>query len=246
MFQGDCEKRLRRLVENRKLFVIPAVFILLMMVVISFSQVAMEIYAYTFIANKTVESRKLIQHQMVQVVSGSNTGKQNGNGLETFKNNTGKQNTDKVQNKSTDEKSMNAKKGKVQAADVNSSVLSFVMPLKGGVTSSCFGDTVSRTVKHIGHDWAVDTGTKIVASESGVVDRAYYSTSYGYNVLINHGHGIKTRYAHLSEVDVIEGQHVTKNQMIGLSGNTGDSTGPHLHFEVIVNGKCCNPLNYLR
>lgn len=203
---------------------------ILMMTAVSFSQIVMEIYAYTFITNKNVENVNLIEYKIAQEVKQREINVKKVNNLK----------------KSTNEKSKNVNNQKVKKASSVSSVLSFVKPLKGGHTSSGFGDTVSRTAKHIGHDWAVKMGTKIFASESGVVDRAYYSTSYGYNVLINHGNGIKTRYAHLSEISVVEGQSVKKNQTIGFSGNTGDSTGPHLHFEVIVNGKCCNPLNYIQ
>lgn len=233
MFWQICKRLLRQWGENKKLVIIPVVFIILMMTAISFSQIIMEIYAYTFITNKNVENRNIVEYKKAQ---------------EAMKAKQSVSNVKKVNNlnKSTDEKSRNVNSQKVRRASADSSVLSFVKPLKGGITSSEFGDTVSRTAKHIGHDWAVDTGTKIFASESGVVDRAYYSTSYGYNVLINHGNGIKTRYAHLSEISIIEGEYVKQNQPIGFSGNTGDSTGPHLHFEVIVNGKCCNPLYYIQ
>ena len=125
-------------------------------------------------------------------------------------------------------------------------MLFFIKPIKGGITSSYFGDVVDRNACHKGHDWAVPVGTKVYGAEAGIVELAYYSESYGYNVLINHGNFVETRYAHMSELNVEKGQKVSRGQVIGLSGNTGDSTGPHLHFEVIINGKKVNPVNYVK
>ena len=88
--------------------------------------------------------------------------------------------------------------------------------------------------------------TKVKAAKEGRVTLAYYSESYGYHDLINHGDFVETRYAHMSELKVEKGQKVSRGQVIGLSGNTGDSTGPHLHFEVIINGKKVNPVNYVK
>ena len=73
-----------------------------------------------------------------------------------------------------------------------------------------FGDTISRTASHNGHDWAVNTGTKVRAAAEGVVELAYFSESYGYNILINHNNGFKTRYAHLSEVKASKGEKLNK------------------------------------
>lgn len=236
MFKQVLRKLLRHWAEQKRIFILPAAFMILMMTMISFSQLAMEIHAYTFIVNKAVENRNIENWIKIKKVE------------ENLKNIQSECNTKKVNNhkKSTDEKSVNVNNSIVKNSYAGTSVLSFVKPLKGGITSSLYGDMVSRTARHLGHDWAVEIGTKVVASAKGVVDKAYYSTSYGYNVLINHGNGIKTRYAHLSKISVETGQTVKANQAIGLSGNTGDSTGPHLHFEIIVNGECCNPLNYIQ
>ena len=104
---------------------------------------------------------------------------------------------------------------------------------------------IDRRATHLGHDWAVVVGTSVCAAADGTVEKAYLSDSYGYNILVNHGNGLKTRYAHLSKILINLGDTVEQGRIIGLSGNTGDSTGPHLHFEVIQNDKHVNPLNFL-
>jgi len=91
-------------------------------------------------------------------------------------------------------------------------------------------------------------GKVIIASKAGVVEIAQYSGSYGNMILINHGGGVKTRYAHMmnGSMAVSPGQQVSAGQPIGRVGRTGNSTGPHLHFEVIINGQTQNPRNYVR
>lgn len=101
---------------------------------------------------------------------------------------------------------------------------------------------------HNGLDIADRVGTPIYASESGVVELSQggWNGGYGNMILINHGSGKKTRYAHASQLLVSKGEQVEKGQVIALMGSTGRSTGPHLHFEVIINGTRYNPLNYIR
>jgi LysM repeat protein len=100
---------------------------------------------------------------------------------------------------------------------------------------------------HTGIDIACPFGTPIRAAESGVVSLVQYSrTGYGYHVIINHGGGVQTLYGHLSTISVEAGQRVSKGENIGLEGSTGRSTGPHLHFEVRINGAKTNPLSYVR
>ena len=153
--------------------------------------------------------------------------------------------------KSINNKAINADQEMLTTSIVNKNdtknVNNFVLkkPVKGGITTSGFGDTISRTASHNGHDWAVNTGTKVRAAAEGVVELAYFSESYGYNILINHNNGFKTRYAHLSEVEVSKGEKVEQSQVIALSGSTGFSTGPHLHFEVVKDGKRVNPIEYV-
>lgn len=98
---------------------------------------------------------------------------------------------------------------------------------------------------HTGVDFSAPTGTDIYATGNGVVERVEKKHSgYGYNVIVNHGYGYKTLYAHMSKILVTKGQQVQRGEVIGLVGNTGRSVGPHLHYEVIKDSKKVNPANY--
>ncbi|MBQ3798572.1 MAG: M23 family metallopeptidase [Butyrivibrio sp.] len=125
----------------------------------------------------------------------------------------------------------------------------YIKPISGGRLSSKFGPR-NTGIKgasryHKGVDWATPIGTAVVASSSGVVTRAGWGSGYGYCVYIRHPDGRETRYGHLSKVLVSVGKSVSQGQKIALSGNTGVSSGPHLHFEILVNGSQVNPMNYL-
>ena len=98
---------------------------------------------------------------------------------------------------------------------------------------------------HAGTDFGVDEGTPVHAADGGVVVEAGWISGYGYTVIIDHGNGISTLYAHNSDVAVSPGQTVSKGQVVSYSGNTGGSTGPHLHFEVRINGEPTDPMGYL-
>ncbi len=98
---------------------------------------------------------------------------------------------------------------------------------------------------HKGIDIGSPMGAKIVASNEGKITTSAYNSSYGNYVIINHGGGYMTVYAHLSKRLVSVGQYVAKGQTIGLCGSTGHSTGPHLHFEIRVNGTAVNPKKYV-
>ncbi|MCD8195857.1 MAG: peptidoglycan DD-metalloendopeptidase family protein [Lachnospiraceae bacterium] len=119
----------------------------------------------------------------------------------------------------------------------------YVKPVTGGTLSSTFKWRWGRM--HKGVDWAVPVGTTVRASSGGTVVSAGWSSGYGYCITISHPDGKQTRYAHLSKILVSVGQTVEQNEKIALSGNTGNSTGAHLHFEILVNGTQVNPLLYL-
>ncbi len=102
-----------------------------------------------------------------------------------------------------------------------------------------------RTAYHKGVDFALDTGNPVYATGDGVVESVEFEFfGYGNNVVIDHGFGYKTRYAHLKSIGLVEGMKVKRGECIGLSGNSGKSTGPHLHYEVIYKNKNVNPANY--
>lgn len=100
--------------------------------------------------------------------------------------------------------------------------------------------------RHTGLDIAGPIGTPIYAADSGVIEVEGWGTGYGNQIVIDHGGGKKTRYAHLSKFYVKKGERVTKGQAIAAMGSTGWSTGSHLHFEVIINSRKYNPLNYIK
>ncbi|MDO4799783.1 MAG: peptidoglycan DD-metalloendopeptidase family protein [Bacillota bacterium] len=120
----------------------------------------------------------------------------------------------------------------------------FARPLAGGYVSSEFGES-RGWYRHTGIDVAVPEGTPIVAADGGVVVASGYSGSYGYRIIIDHGANITTLYAHNSALLVDVGENVFKGQTIAYSGNTGWSTGPHLHFEYRINGYYQNPRDYI-
>ena len=115
-------------------------------------------------------------------------------------------------------------------------------------TASGYGtriDPIYKTVKfHSGMDFSANVGTPVYATGNGVVRKAGWEGLYGNCIQIDHGFGYVTRYAHLSKIDVRVGQKVVRGETIGKVGTTGKSTGPHLHYEVMVKGHIVNPVNY--
>ncbi len=119
----------------------------------------------------------------------------------------------------------------------------YIKPISGGRYTSGFGRRWGRM--HKGVDWACPVGTTVYASCGGTVIQASYNGGYGNNVVIQHPDGRMTRYAHNSKLLVHVGQHVEQGEPIALSGNTGRSTGPHVHFEIYINGSAVDPLKYI-
>ena len=115
--------------------------------------------------------------------------------------------------------------------------------------SSCFGyrkdPFTGRTKRHTGVDFALKPGNPVYATGEGVVESVNFEFfGYGNSVLIDHGFGYKTRYAHLKSIGVVEGMKVKRGECIGISGNSGRSSGPHLHYEVLYKDRHVNPANY--
>jgi murein DD-endopeptidase MepM/ murein hydrolase activator NlpD len=124
-----------------------------------------------------------------------------------------------------------------------------IMPTPGWLTSQ-FSRSRNHPLLHIsrpheGIDVAAPMGAPIIAPASGTVMRVAYENGYGNTLEIDHGNGIITRYAHCSRIDVRAGQRVTRGQRIAAVGSTGLATGPHLHYEIHINGKVVNPLTYV-
>lgn len=119
----------------------------------------------------------------------------------------------------------------------------YIKPISGGRYTSGFGRRWGRM--HKGVDWACPIGTTVYASCAGTVISASYNGGYGNNVVISHADGRLTRYAHNSKLLVKAGQHVEQGEPIALSGSTGRSTGPHVHFEIYINGSAVDPLKYI-
>lgn len=97
---------------------------------------------------------------------------------------------------------------------------------------------------HEGMDFSCDIGTPVYATADGIVKKARWESGYGYLITIDHGYGYETRYAHLKSFNVRAGQKVVRGEVIALSGNSGRSSGPHVHYEVLQKGRPVNPANY--
>lgn len=136
---------------------------------------------------------------------------------------------------------------KTQLTTLDQFKLSY-LPVSGKITSE-FGNRINpltkKTEVHQGIDIDCKIGTKVLAVYDGIVEEADKSSTYGLKIVIDHQDGFKSTYAHLSELKVKAGDKIQKGAVIGLSGNSGESTGPHLHFEVNKNDKPVNPIAYL-
>ena len=119
------------------------------------------------------------------------------------------------------------------------------LPVQGVISSRYGVSSRIRKSNHTGLDIAVSSGTPIKVVSSGKVTYAGYQGSYGNLVKVDHGQGVETWYAHTKEMYVTEGQEVKAGDVIAAVGSTGNSTGPHLHFEIRINGEHINPQNYI-
>ncbi|PZO67828.1 MAG: peptidase M23 [Paracoccus denitrificans] len=134
---------------------------------------------------------------------------------------------------------------KVNRYRIAASKLPLAMPVKSAFRySSPFGKRWGRS--HEGIDLAAPIGTQVFAPGDGVVTFAGWQNGYGRLIKIQHELGTETRYGHLSKINVKVGQRVSRNSPIGAIGNTGRSTGPHLHYEVRVNGRAVNPMSFIK
>lgn len=122
--------------------------------------------------------------------------------------------------------------------------ISFINPISGTVTSRFGAVSSIRSSVHTGLDIGASTGTPIAAAASGTIAYAGTKGSYGKLITIDHGNGVLTYYAHCSALYKSVGEYVNQGDIIAAVGNTGNSTGPHLHIEVRINGVAYNPANY--
>ena len=145
----------------------------------------------------------------------------------------------------------NAKKNIVQKLNIKEAIANIngikiaSLPVTGRISSRYGSISSIRSSAHTGLDIQAKMGTPIKVVASGTVTHAAKTGSYGYLVKVNHGNGLETWYAHTSKMYVTSGQKVKAGEVIALVGSTGNSTGPHLHLEVRINGKHINPQQYI-
>lgn len=137
----------------------------------------------------------------------------------------------------------------LMSAQVRTALLPQNTPVTAGFVGSGFGSRLDpfsgQMAMHAGLDFAAPVGTPILAAAGGVVSAAEFNPAFGNMVMIDHGNGLQTLYAHASKLEVRDGEIVRKGQQIARVGSTGRSTGSHLHFEVHVNGTPQNPARFL-
>ena len=119
------------------------------------------------------------------------------------------------------------------------------IPVTGSISSRFGSRGASRSTIHTGLDISTSSGTGIRPISAGTVTYSAYKGSYGNLIIIDHGNGVQSYYAHCSALYVSVGQSVDTNTTIGAVGSTGNSTGPHLHLEIRIGGEPVNPQNYL-
>ena len=146
--------------------------------------------------------------------------------------------------------SLTALESQLMERRIKTTLLPTIVPIRADHIGSTFGrrlDPIAGVgAMHEGIDFVADPGTRIIASAGGVVLIAEHHPQYGNMIEIDHGNEFSSRYAHLSKLKVKAGQIVKRGREIGASGNTGRSTGPHLHFEVRFKGVAQNPARFLQ
>ena len=146
--------------------------------------------------------------------------------------------------------SLTALESQLMERRIKTTLLPTIVPISANHVGSTFGrrlDPIAGVgAMHEGIDFVADTGTRVIASAGGVVMIAEHHPQYGNMIEIDHGNDFSSRYAHLSKIEVKLGQIVKRGQEIAASGNTGRSTGPHLHFEVRFKGVAQNPGRFLQ
>ena len=156
----------------------------------------------------------------------------------------------KTANSSSSSSNKYAATGTVNTALTTSSAkanlgITLIRPVSGTISSRFGAASRLRRSSHTGLDIATSTGTPVAAAASGTVTFSGYKGSYGNLLVITHGNGVQTYYGHCSKLYVSAGTQVSQGQTVAAVGSTGNSTGPHLHLEVRVNGVAYNPQNYL-
>ena len=120
-----------------------------------------------------------------------------------------------------------------------------IQPTEGWITRKYIATANDTEQPHSGIDFAATSGTLIRATARGVVDDVYKDAYFGLMVIVKHGYGFSTRYGHCLQVLVAKGDHVERGQTIALVGNTGRSSAPHLHYEILKDGKTVDPMQYI-
>jgi murein DD-endopeptidase MepM/ murein hydrolase activator NlpD len=139
--------------------------------------------------------------------------------------------------------------GLIPSADFARESVPGLWPVRGRITAG-FGQRLDpfsgEGVFHSGVDICTPYGTRVESAADGLIVRAGWDSGYGNEIVVDHGYGMTTKYGHLSKIFVIVGQEVKRGEVIGAVGMTGKTTGPHLHYEVMVNDTPVNPMKYLR
>jgi len=213
-------------------------------------------YKYYDIAlsNQTIQSVNTIEEaeELINEIKQSNKEELNLSIIEKYTQNEEEIATTQIEIAKTDiqekievKKAQIAQQARIDAMpDVNGIKLA-TRPVTGTITSRYGENSRIRSSAHTGLDIATSTGTPIKVVSAGTVTFAGNGRSYGNLVKVSHGNGVETWYAHASKIYVKAGQQVNAEDVIAAVGSTGNSTGPHLHFEIRINGNVVNPQNYL-